>query len=52
MAHFRKLIDLLEQDALQFNKTTEDEMLDAYRSILDKEIDEVSEIMQAFIRLV
>ncbi len=52
MAHFRKLIDLLEQDVLQFNKTTEDEMLDAYRSILEKEINEVKEIMQTFVRLI
>ena len=41
----KKVIDLLEQDALQFSRATEGEMLEAYRGIVKGEIQEMQQLL-------
>ena len=43
----KRLIDLLEEDASEFGRAAEEDMLDAYRDILMKEIDEMNDVMHA-----
>ena len=51
LVHYKKLLDLLEEDLDTIKKSFQGELLDEYRSIVKKEINEVNDKMNVLKRL-